>query len=127
MRIHIDYNSGVPLLHQAVEQIKLLVVEGELQPGEKLPSIRNLSRQIKVNPTTVSRIYNELEHQGVIVLRQGQGVFVAEPGSRLAPEEIQRLVAEKARAMLVEGLHHGADMETIREIVEDEYRKIRGE
>ena len=126
MWLHIDYNSGEPICRQAVAQIKLMVVNGSLKPGDRLPSIRELSRDLRINPTTVSRIYSELAHEGVITLRQGQGAFVSESASRLAPEEVRRMVAKHARAMLVEGLRHGLDIGDIRKIVEDEYGTIEG-
>jgi GntR family transcriptional regulator len=127
MFLHIDYNSPEPICRQAVAQIKLRVVSGSLKPGDQLPSIRDLSKELHINPTTVSRIYNELAHQGVVTLRQGQGVFIAETAPRLAPEEVLRKVAEHARAMLVEGLRQGLEIREIKKIVEEEHRKIKGD
>ncbi len=60
MLIQVDFNSGEPVTRQVVAQVKWLVASGRLQPGEQLPSVRELSKQLKVNPTTVSRIYGEL-------------------------------------------------------------------
>ena len=103
MRIRIDYNSGEPICSQVAAQIKLMVVRGSLKPGDKLPSIRELSKTLKINPTTVSRIYNELSYLGIITLRQGQGAFVAKQETRLAPKEVEHLVSQLAQTMLVEG------------------------
>jgi DNA-binding transcriptional regulator YhcF (GntR family) len=128
MFLHIDYNSGEPISRQVSSQIKLMVVSGELKPGERMPSIRELARNLKINPTTASRIYNELAHEGVLVLRRGQGAFISEEtGQKLASSEISRKVEDHARTMLVEGLRLGLDFKEIKEIVKDEYNKIRGE
>ena len=127
MWLDIDYNSGEPICRQAVAQIKLMVVNGSLKPGDRLPSIRELSRDLRINPTTVSRIYNELCHEGVIALRQGQGAFVSGSASRLAPDEVQRIAARHARSLLVEGLRHGLSIAQIRKIVDEEYRRIKGD
>ena len=56
MFVHIDYNSGEPISRQVIAQIKWMIVSGALQPGDKLPSIRELARDLKINPTTVTRI-----------------------------------------------------------------------
>jgi GntR family transcriptional regulator len=122
--LHLDYHSGEPICQQAVAQIKLLVVKGKLKPDDKLPSIRQLAQELKINPTTVSRIYNELAHEGVVTLRQGQGVFVGQGVSRLAQAEVRRTLAKHAQTLLVEGLRQGVSLEEIQTIVADEHRKI---
>jgi GntR family transcriptional regulator len=122
--LHIDYNSGESICQQAVGQIKLLVVNGSLAQGEKLPSIRQLAKQLQINPTTVTRIYNQLAHEGVVTLRHGQGVFVAERAPRLAPAEMKRALSKHARTMLVEGLRQGFSIDDIRAIVDKEYKQI---
>ena len=127
MLFHIDYNSNEPICQQAVEQIKLLVVSGSLKPGDKLPSIRQLAREAHINPTTVSRIYNQLAHEGVVALRQGQGVFVAEGGPRLATDEVRRILGRHARALIVEGLRQGLTIDEIRRTLDDEYDAIQGD
>jgi len=126
MLLHIDYNNNEPICHQAVAQIKVLVVSGSLKPGDKLPSIRQLARDARINPTTVSRIYTQLAQEGVLVLRQGQGVFVAEGPPQLAPEQVRRVVGKHARDLLVEGLRHGLSIKDIRRALDREYARIKG-
>jgi GntR family transcriptional regulator len=125
MLIHIDYNSGEPIIHQVIGQIKWLVVGGRLQRGQKLPSIRDFARRLKINPTTVTRIYKELEHDGIIVLRQGQGAFVATNNRPTSKKEAKQVVKKKARKLFVEGLRMGLDKEEIDQVLNDEYEKIR--
>lgn len=95
-----------------------------MRAGDKLPSIRELAKDLKINPTTVSRIYSELEHEGVIVLRQGQGAFIAEPLSQRASKDVVESLSNHARTLLVEGLRSGVDLKGILQIVEEEYKKI---
>ncbi len=125
MFVHIDYSSSEPISHQVVAQVKRLVVGGQLKSGDRLPSIRQLARQLKVNPTTITRIYGELEHCGLITLRQGQGAFVSQPAKLLPRKEVRRLVASRAQEMLVEGLRLGLEKDQIDQIVNEEYAKIR--
>ncbi len=125
MFVHIDYNSGEPISRQIIAQIKWMIVSGRLQPGDKLPSIRELARTLKINPTTVARIYNDLAHNAIITLRQGQGAFVSGQNIRLPKEEIGRIVAEKARVLLVEGIRLGLRKKDIEAVINEEFRKIR--
>ena len=124
MLIHVDYNSGEPICHQVVGQVKLLVVNGKLKRGDKLPSIRQLARDLRINPTTVTRIYNQLAAEGVVTLRQGQGAFVSDGALRLAPEELRRILGKHARTLLVEGLRHGVSVDEIRAVLAEEYDRI---
>ena len=125
MLLHIDYNSGEPISHQIVAQIKWMVVSGKLRVGDKLPSIRELARTLKINPTTVTRIYNELAGDGVITLRHGQGAFVSDGAPALPVREIRRVVSDRARTMVVEGLRLGLNRQQIEQIVNEEFKKIR--
>src|SRR6202035_4305567 len=69
--------SGVPIYLQLMEQVKHAVETGALRAGEQLPGIRPLSEELVINPNTVAKAYRELEHEGIIELRQGAGAFVA--------------------------------------------------
>jgi GntR family transcriptional regulator len=123
--IRIDYNSGEPILRQVIAQIKLLIVSGSLRPGDKIPSIRELSKELHINPTTVSRIYNQLAQEGVLVLRQGQGAFIADQKKSRVTQETWERAAAHAKTLLVEGLRSGLLYEQILEILEAEYVKIK--
>jgi GntR family transcriptional regulator len=125
MHIHIDYNSGEPIIHQVVAQIKLMVVSSKLLPGSRLPSIRGFSKDLKINPTTVTRIYKELEHQGIIVLRHGQGAFVVESQRKPAKKQAAKTIRPKVETLLVEGLRLGLTQQEIIEVLKQEYKKIK--
>jgi len=79
-------SSGVPIYLQLMEQVKHAIETGALRPGEQLPGIRPLAEELVINPNTVAKAYRELEHAGIIELRQGAGAFVASNarGERLA-------------------------------------------
>jgi GntR family transcriptional regulator len=69
-------SSGLPIYLQLMEQVKYGIETGALGPGEELPGIRRVAVELVVNPNTVAKAYRELEHEGVIELRQGAGAFV---------------------------------------------------
>jgi GntR family transcriptional regulator len=87
--ITVDYHSGIPVYKQIITAITAAARVGELADGDKLPSIRELSAQLNINPNTVAKVYRELELTGVIESKAGSGSFVL-------PQEAPTLsVAEK--------------------------------
>jgi GntR family transcriptional regulator len=73
----VDAGSGVPIYRQLVQQVRRDVMLGRLQPGDQLPSVKEVVDSLSVNPNTVVKAFSELEHQGLAVRRQGVGTFVA--------------------------------------------------
>jgi GntR family transcriptional regulator len=88
----IDAGSGVPIYRQLVEQVRREVMLGRLAPGAQLPTLREVVDALTINPNTVVKAYAELEHEGLVVRRQGMGTFVtaASPaGSRVASPAVR--------------------------------------
>lgn len=77
MDIHTNISSGVALYEQIAEQIKQLIVKGELAEGEPLPSVRALAQQLGVSVITTRRAYTELEQEGYVVTTPAKGTFVS--------------------------------------------------
>ena len=73
-----EYNTGAPIYPQVINELKKKMVKGELKPGEKMPSSRDLAVEYKVNQNTAARIYREMEMQGWCFTRRGIGTFVSE-------------------------------------------------
>ena len=73
-----EYNTGAPIYLQVINELKKKMVKGELKPGEKMPSSRDLAVEYKVNQNTAARIYREMEMQGYCFTRRGIGTFVSE-------------------------------------------------
>jgi GntR family transcriptional regulator len=112
--------SGVPIYHQLMEQIKHAIETGALRPGEQLPGIRPLAEELVINPNTVAKAYRELEHDGILELRQGAGAFVssAARGKRLTDK---LRAAQTVVAAAVEQLRaRGVTEEEIRRLFEAE-------
>lgn len=113
-------SSGVPIYLQLMEQVKHAIETGALRPGEQLPGIRPLAEELVVNPNTVAKAYRELEHEGVIELRQGAGAFVS--ARARAQKQTDKLRAGRdAVADAVAGLRkRGLSDEEIRRLFEAE-------
>lgn len=95
MKIIISNNSSIPLYEQIKEAIKKEIVSGSLKEGEKLPSVRSLSRDLKISILTVKKAYDELVEEEFIETRQGLGSFVSEDNSHLKQEEKNKDLEEK--------------------------------
>ena len=112
----IDFKSGVPIYTQIKNQVVRLAFEGELSPGEQLPSVRGVARELGINPNTVAKAYQELEAEGIIYSVGGKGSFLSEDCSGLAAarEPILdefKLAAEKAKTS-------GAELFELRRILD---------
>ncbi|MBS1700500.1 MAG: GntR family transcriptional regulator [Armatimonadetes bacterium] len=102
MQLRISEQDGVPIYLQIVNQVKLLVASGRLEPGEELPAIRGLAEQLMVNPNTVARAYRELENEGVVTKKRTAGTYISEGAPRLSRPECIRILTERIDALLAE-------------------------
>lgn len=94
MEFRIDHKSEVPIYVQLKERIRLAIATGELKPGDRLPTVREMAVDLRINANTVSRVYAELESEGCLVTQRGKGTFVApEPAVQPARERAERLLA----------------------------------
>src|SRR5205814_10722917 len=116
LHFHIDPHSGVPVYRQMVDQFKYYAASGALKPGEQLPSIRELAQSLAINPTTVVRVYSELEREGVIEMRHGKGAYVADSARRMTAAERERALRRLARQLAVEALQTGAPSGVVRRL-----------
>ena len=87
MELIIRNNSGQPIYDQISGQIKAQILSGALSPGDALPSIRGLAKDLKISVITTKRAYDELESEGFIYTLPGKGCFVAERSTELLREE----------------------------------------
>src|SRR3954464_9291333 len=84
MRFWLARNSEVPIREQLVTQVTLGILSGDLEPGRRLPSTRELARRFRVHANTVSAAYKQLEDEGLLESRHGSGVYVTDPASQSA-------------------------------------------
>lgn len=112
MRIHLDPADSRPLYVQIMDEVRGGLVRGTLGPEDPLPSVRELASDLRVNPRTVSQAYAELERDGVVYVRRGQGTFVA-PDVRPEERERPRLAREVARRALTDARRNGLTLEEL--------------
>ena len=98
MDLIISNASGKPIYEQIYTQIKNCILSGELSPGDALPSIRTLAKDLRISVITTKRAYDELEADGFLYTVAGKGCFVAEKNLDLVREQQQRELEDHLRA-----------------------------
>lgn len=110
--LQIDAMSRTPVYEQIIGQMERFVVSGVLSPGERVPSVRNLSVTLGINPNTIQKAYTELGARGVIYTVPGKGYFVSE-GAKGAICENGRAKISDFRALVTELAEYGLEKETL--------------
>ena len=117
MDIIISNSSGQPIYEQICRQIKGAIAAGKLKPGEPLPSIRSLARDLRISVITTKRAYEELERDGFIQTVAGKGSFVAQQDLELAKESNLREIENHLSAALELGRQSGLTLEELHDIL----------
>lgn len=125
--IRLQEHSASPIYEQIVEQLKALVAKGAMKAGDRVPSVRELSSMLLINPNTVSKAYQELERQGVIQTIRGKGTFVSSnEAPRMAAERLEALQRE-IRRLAVEAKSLGLSEQQWEERIRMESRTLWGD
>jgi GntR family transcriptional regulator len=119
MFLHIDPSNGLAIYDQIVRQIKFAVAGGGLPPGEMAPSVRELARELTVNPNTVARAYLQLQAEGVLESVRGMGLAVAAGADKRCRGERTKLVQVRLHEVLFEARQSGLDIAEIRQLIDD--------
>jgi GntR family transcriptional regulator len=114
MPIQIDFRSGIPIYIQIMHQIRQLVENGDLKPGDQLPTVRQLAIDLQVNWNTVARAYRLLDEAGLISTQQGRGTFIWAAPSEEATHRLQQQTLEGlTRRYLAEAARIGASPQEV--------------
>lgn len=114
----IDYERTRPIYLQIMEKIKRKVILGELEPGSKLLSMRDMAIKMNVNPNTMYRVYNELENEGIVETRRGMGTYLVEDKTvveRLKNELIDTRILKSVKSLVDSGFTDEEILEYVKE------------
>jgi GntR family transcriptional regulator len=125
MMFQVDSASRTPIYRQLAQQIREAVARGRLAADERLPSVRELSRTLVINPNTVARVYTELERDGILNTRPGLGVFVAQPRSDLTRKARKDRVTTLLDQLLTEAVHLGFSAEEVLALLSERMAKFQ--
>ena len=126
MILHVNPSSGLPLYLQIEAQIKQTIAAAALKADDALPSVRKLAGELRINPNTVARAYQNLERDGVIRTVPGGGCYVADGMPGLLKAEKVRRMRPHARQIAVEGIQLRLTPEEILKLVQEELEKLGG-
>ncbi len=113
IKFQLDLKSGVPFYRQIIDQVKSSIATGSLEPGDRLPTVRQLSVDLSINPNTVSRAYTELELTGLVETQMGSGTFVGRQKVEQDDVERRRILDQLCQEMLSRASTHGFTLEDL--------------
>lgn len=123
MKIIISNNSKEPIYEQIAHQVKSLILSGELQEGEAIPSMRKLANDLKISVITTKRAYEELEKAGFIYSIVGKGSFVAEQNLEVVREKKLKVIEEQLGAVITNSREIGLDLEDLQDLLKILYEE----
>lgn len=118
MKIIINTSLMVPIYEQIVDQIKMLIRNGELKENDNLPSVRTLSKELKISALTVKKAYDNLESEGFTVTVHGKGTYVAATNTELLLEEQKKELEADLEQVIQKGRRCGISDEDIKSLFE---------
>ena len=124
MQFRIDNTSDRPVYQQIVDQVKRDIALGRLVKDEKLPTVRQLAKQLAINPNTIAKAYRQLEQEGIIVTKPGAGAFVANLDSNLSRSVRKKIISEELQQIAVEAFHMQIDRQTLLELFNSAVEKF---
>ncbi|MGG7142795.1 GntR family transcriptional regulator [Clostridium nigeriense] len=124
--LRIDARISTPIYEQVILGIKELILKGVLKSGDKLPSVRELSALLTINPNTVSKAYIELEKENIVEVIKGKGTFISKNYEKnISKEKLNKLMID-FKKIILEANYLGLDEKDLILILSQEYRDMRG-
>lgn len=125
MFLHIDAHNGLAVYEQIVRQMKFAIADGTLSAGDLVPSVRELAKDLAINPNTVARAYRQLQTDDVLTPIRGTGLAVASGARRACQSERKRLIRARLYDVLAEAHSSGLDEAQIQTLFKAELASAR--
>lgn len=113
LEFSLDPKSGVPYYKQIILQVEMAIADGRLTKGEQLPTVRSLAVDLRINPNTVGRAYNELEIRGIVMTQQGTGTFISGKEIELDQVERERILSGITKTFVSKASSYGFTLDEI--------------
>jgi DNA-binding transcriptional regulator YhcF (GntR family) len=124
MFLNINPSNGIAIYDQVVRQVKFAVAQGAVKPGNLVPSVREMARELAINPNTVARAYQQLQTDGVLEQVRGMGLEVAPGAVKQCKSERRKMIQDRLRQVLVEAKQSGLVGDELRQIVEKQLNSV---
>ncbi len=118
-------SSGVPLYVQLHQQIRQRILTGQLTQGTQLPSVRDLSAELHVNPLTVAKVYQILERDGLVETRRGIGTYVSGQSPTLKMDARRAQLDPALEQLASEAIHLGIGEAEVQALLAEKFRKLK--
>lgn len=125
MFIRIDANNGLAIYDQVVRQIKYAVADGAIREGELVPSVRELARELAINPNTVARAYQQLQASNVLESVRGTGLAVKKSAAARCKKDRTSLIQQRIRDVLGEAKQSRMEHSELQAMIEQELNRIQ--
>jgi DNA-binding transcriptional regulator YhcF (GntR family) len=119
----VTLQSGVPIHDQVAFAAKKAIIAGRLKPGESFPSVRSLSKAVKIHANTAQRVIAQLQQEGLLEVRPGIGTIVAQPPPSGRVER-GRLLKRDVEQLTVEAVKLGMSLEELQQLIADQWRSL---
>lgn len=123
---NIDISSSTPIYEQLIDGVKEGILKGLMEPGEKLPSVRELAKMLTLNPNTVQKAYQELERQKVTITLRGKGTYISSDYKPRKDEDKIMEVKDLFKKGIVEARYMGFKEKDILKIIEEILKELEG-
>ena len=107
IQFSLDAKSGVPFYKQIILQVEFAIADGRFTSGDQLPTVRSLAVDLKLNPNTVARAYNEMEIRGIVNTQQGTGTFISDKEIHLTEVEREGMLESLVRPFVSRATSYG--------------------
>ncbi len=119
VQFSLDTSSGIPFYKQIIHQVEMGIADGRLQVGMKLPTVRSLAVDLRINPNTVARAYNEMEIRNLVETQQGSGTFVKSQKNSIDQIKREKILSEITRSYISHASSYGFTLEEIAAHIQD--------
>jgi GntR family transcriptional regulator len=114
----LDTVNGAPIYRQIIQQIEYAILSGRIQPGDRLPTIRSLAVELKTNPNTIAKAYNELEIRGILTTQVGSGTYISDKKPVIEEDSLKRKIREVAGRFMQEMKDLGVEKKELPGLIE---------
>jgi len=121
----LSFEPGISIYEQVVYAAKKAVISGQMRPGEPFPSVRVLSKALKINPNTAHKVIGQLVAEGLIEVRPGLGTVVADRPASTAAER-SNLLKKELEQLVVDAKHLGLDLNNVTDAIAEHWRRLDG-
>jgi GntR family transcriptional regulator len=121
---HVDFKPGAAIYEQVVYAAKKAMMVGQLRPGDAFPSVRTISRELKINPNTAHKVITHLVSSGLLEVHSGAGTFVASRPQASRAEKTQ-LLEEQVEQLVVESKRLGIELEDLQGAVDKHWKRLK--